>query len=269
VGIQLADEERPSAVKVDRPGVTLVIDARPVDTAQRFPGPRVEDGERLSRGARVDVAVRSSPERQVELAPLVHRQPPLAGQTVGQLQSTGKLRPQLVDRQRFLRRRADEMAPGDQRVRRIEHGLLERLTEEKLRMADDVLVQRVRHGDQHDGPRATVAADAADPLPRRDQRAGIADQHADVESPDVDSQLQRARAEHRRQLAAEEPRLESPSLFGQVPGAVGRDAVGELGLLPHEPRVQQLGHAARLGEGDRAPVGANRLGDHVYRRRVR
>ena len=57
-------------------------------------------------------------------------------------------------------------------------------------------------------PSLALPADPADPLPRRDQRARIADEDADVQPADVDPQLQRAGGEDRGQLAAEQAGFE-------------------------------------------------------------
>jgi hypothetical protein len=130
------------------------------------------------------------------------------------------------------------MLTRDERVPGIEYRPFELPAEEQLGMMDDVLVEGVRHRDEHDRAVASPPSDPSDPLPGRDQGTGVSDKDAEIEAPDVDAQLERAGREHREQFTAEEPSLDPTALLGEVSGAVGGDAILPSGFLTQQPGVQ-------------------------------
>ena len=67
-------------------------------------------------------------------------------------------------------------------------------------------------------------------LAQRGDGAGERDDDRRVELADVDAELERVGRDHRAQLAARQPALELAPLLGGVAGAVGDDALGELGV---------------------------------------
>ncbi len=171
--------------------------------------------------------------------------------------------------ERQLRRRADEVLARDDRVHRIEDRPLEHLPEEHLGVRDHVLVQGIGERDHHDERVAVLPADAPDPLPGRGHRAGIADEHAHVEPADVDPELEGAGGEDGEEVSLEQARLDLAPLFGKVPRAVGREAAPQARRLLDDPRVEQLGDPAGLGEGDRPETVPGGLRDDADRHGVR
>jgi hypothetical protein len=131
------------------------------------------------------------------------------------------------------------MRAGDRAVPRIEHRALERAVEQLAGCA-------TRYWSSESGARSrrrarrSPRARRADPLPGRRPRAGIADEHADVEAADVDPQLERARRKDGEQLAREKLLLDRAPLLGEVARAVRRDLRVSSGASARAT-VQQLG----------------------------
>ena len=110
------------------------------------------------------------------------------------------------------------------RVVGVEHGRLDRPAEQRLRVVDEVGVERVVAGDEH-GERALPGPPGpAGLLPQRGPGAGPAGEQHGVQAGDVDA---RARARWSTATPEQPPRLQvglqRAPLLGQVAAAVGRD----------------------------------------------
>ena len=110
---------------------------------------------------------------------------------------------------------------------RVDDGVFHRLPEEVLRVVHQVLVDGVVVRDQDGEGLLAAAARAAGLLPGRGDRAGEPQQDRGVERADVDAQFQGVRGGDAQQLPREEGLLDGPAFLGQVPAAIGPDAVGQ------------------------------------------
>ena len=132
-------------------------------------------------------------------------------------------------------------------------------------MTTEELIERVLPGDIH---RETPPAPAgsAPHLPEARDRAGEGDADRGVELPDVDPELERVGRDDAEQLPGREPALDLLTLRGRVPGAIWRDALGELRIEPVAGVAQdQLDALARLHEADRPCPGADQLREDLGR----
>ena len=114
------------------------------------------------------------------------------------------------------------MPVEDARVLVVEDRRLDSAAEQRLRLAHEVLVERVLARDQHREPVAAPPGSAPLLAQARD-RAGEADRDHAVEQADVDPELERVRRAHAEQLAREEPLLDLAPLRGRVAGPVRRE----------------------------------------------
>ncbi len=114
----------------------------------------------------------------------------------------------LVDRR--LERRGGDVAVEHARVRVVEDRRLDLAVEQRLRLAHEVLVERVLRRDEH--REAVRAAAGASPLlAQARDRAGEADRDRGVEVADVDPELERVGRRDAEELALDEPPLERAS----------------------------------------------------------
>src|SRR5262249_24101513 len=109
--------------------------------------------------------------------------------------------------ERSLEGSGEHVAVEQARVRVIEDGRLDASAEQRLRLAHEVLVERVLAGDE-DGQAVSPSAGTAPLLAQAGYRAGEADGDDRVEKPDVDAELERVRRGHAEQLALDEPPLD-------------------------------------------------------------
>ena len=157
-------------------------------------------------------------------------------------------------------------------IRVIEDRRLDTPSEQRVRLAHEVLVERVVGGDEH---RDAVAlpAGTAPLLAQAGHGARKTDRDHAVEQADVDAQLERIRRGHAEQLAGREPLLDVAPLRRRVPGAVRREAVLVLAAEPLEGEaMDQLRRPAALREAQRAQAAldeARRAGGHPHRARWR
>ena len=172
-------------------------------------------------------------------------------------------KPRVVLAQRQLGRRARQVRREHRQVLRVDHRRLEPRLEEDPRVLHEVLVEGVRAGEQDHERRAVLPPDAPAALPGRRDRAGVADEDADVQPADVDPHLERRGADHRLERAGEELLLDLAPLLGEVAGAVRADDLAQLRVAVHRPGVDQLRVLARLGEDDRREVLAHRLAQQL------
>ncbi len=126
---------------------------------------------------------------------------------------------------------AEELAQNDGFVLGVDEGVLVGPGEEFLRVAQEILVQRVALAhDEHEGG-LCPAAGPAGLLPDGDDRARIAPDYHSIQAADIHPELQGTRGHHPADLALPNPPLDGPPLFREVPGPVGHDLLpGNLGL---------------------------------------
>ncbi len=153
------------------------------------------------------------------------------------------------------------MAVQDTVVRVVEDRRLDAPAEQRLRLAHEVLVERVFARDE-DGEPVPAPAGAPPLLAQARDRAGEADRDRAVQEADVDPELERIGRRHAEQLTLDEPALDLTSLLRRVSGAI-RSKPGCL-LRISEPldreAVDELGRAPRLGEADRAQAARYEIG---------
>ena len=207
------DEVRLAEVEVDGALVDGRVGARPLDEAEHRAGRRVDDRER-SRGSaeRSGDAARRGSRCRAQTKP----RGVLLELRVGRRGARAPPAPRIVrvgvvDR-RLVGRRAD-VAGEDARVRVVEDRRLDAPAEQLLRLAHEVLVERVLGRDEHREPVAAPAG-AAPLLAQRRDRAREADRDHRVEQADVDPELERVGRRDAEQLALGEPPLDLAALLG-------------------------------------------------------
>src|SRR5262249_39234002 len=114
----------------------------------------------------------------------------------------------------------------DQQLVRIEARVLRTRAEEEVRMASEVLVERVARADEHPDRAPLAPARAAESLQCARDRAGIAVQDANIQCADVHPELQRRSGDDAIEAPRAELRLFVAPVRRQVATAVGRDARG-------------------------------------------
>ena len=114
------------------------------------------------------------------------------------------------------------MAGEDARVRVVEDRGLDAAAEELVRLAHEVLVERVLARDEH-GQAVPAPAGAAPLLAQRGDGSREADGDHGVEQADVDPELERVGRRDPEQVALGEAPLDLAPLRGRVAGAVGRE----------------------------------------------
>ncbi len=138
----------------------------------------------------------------------------------------------------------------------VEDRRFHRTLEKVVRVASEELVECVLA--RHVESEAPALAPGAPPhLTQAGNRAGEGHDERRVERTDVDAELERVGADHRRELAGGQSSLDLPPLRRRVAGTVGGDGVGELSgaetlqLERDEPREQLDTHTG-AHEADRA-----------------
>ena len=96
--------------------------------------------------------------------------------------------------------------------------------EQPFGLAHEVLVERVLPGDHH-GMAAPLAAGPPPALQEAHDRAGKAGDQREVETADVDAQLERVGRHDGRQVAVEQAPFDLASLLRRVAGAIGEHAL--------------------------------------------
>ena len=143
------------------------------------------------------------------------------------------------------------MAVEHSRVGVVEDRRLHPPAEQRLRLAHEVLVERVLARDQ-DRQAVSAPSGPAPLLAEARHGAGEAGRDHAVEQPDVDAELERVGRGHPEQLAGGQPLLDVPPLCRRVPGPVRREPVAVLRAEPvdGEP-VDQLCRLPALREAER------------------
>src|SRR6185369_7199876 len=133
--------------------------------------------------------------------------------------------------------------------------------EQSLRLAHEVLIERVFAGDER-SEAVAAAARAAPLLAKAGDRTGEAHRDDAVEQADVDAELERVRRRDAEQLARGEPLLDIAALRGRVAGAVRGEPARVAEPVGGEA-VDQLGGLAALGEEERPQVARDELAEHA------
>ena len=171
--------------------------------------------------------------------------------------------PALVDvAERLLVRGAGEVGVQHVGVGRVDHRRFGWPGEHLVGMGHVPLVELVVAGHQDDDRLLRFAPGPSGLLPHRRDGAGEPVEHAGVEAPDVDAELERGGGDDPPEVAAEQLALDLASLGGQVAAAVGPHLPGQLrGQPPTHLGGDQLGSLAAAAERDRAMTTTDELGD--------
>ena len=257
----------------DLEGLTLVeVDGAGVHDAERPPGvdgphhvaAAVGDAVLLGRrAAQTDPPRRRAPFRPERRASshlqhvVEHEVPDAVGQVVRPPPLVGGGEGQLVGG-------AGQVGEQDVAVRRVDDGRLGGAGEELVGMGHEPLVELVAAGHEDGEGGGGAASRPPGLLPHRGDGAGEAVDHAGVEPPDVDAELQRAGGDDAVEAAVEELVLDGTALGGEVAAPVGPHvaaaAESSLGLGCH-----QLGALAAAAEGDGPVPAGHEAGDQRRR----
>ncbi len=162
---------------------------------------------------------------------------------------------------------AHRCGPEDVGVVGVEDVGLDGLAEERLRVGDQVGVERVVAGDHHAEGVPGAATGPADLLPQCGAGAGEAREQDGVEAADVDAELERVGRGQAEQSPGTQRLLELATLLGEVAAAVGGDLVDERGIDLREQapggQGDGLGSAARPDEGEGAHPVDDQVGQQV------
>jgi hypothetical protein len=123
--------------------------------------------------------------------------------------------------------------------------------EERVRLAGEELVESVVGGDQLGEP-SPPSSGTSPLLAERGDGARKPDRDRAVEEADVDAELERVGCRDPEQLACDESPLDLASLLGRVPGPVGGEPAGDLGVEALDGEaVDELCGPTALREADR------------------
>src|SRR5690606_1924357 len=153
----------------------------------------------------------------------------------------------------------------------LDHRALGRALEEGARMAHEVLIDRLGARDEDDQRILRPATGTTRALEEARDGARIADEEADVETADVDAELERVRADEAEEISREQPALDLAALGRKIAGAVRLEAIGERSrrCVPLQPipcvAEDELDGRARAGEADRPHAAAQELGKKTGR----
>ena len=221
----MLDDVAPPQVQVHGAGVAEAEDAFALDGADDLPLARLDDGELLvARGAQADAGgggVRPGPDQAVLATP----QPAALGEPLGLQKTLLAEEGLVVGGQRTLVGGGLQVRPTDVRVVQVDDRLLDAASQEALRLAHEVLVERVLAGHQH-GIAVPGPAGPAPALAQAGDRAGEAGDERDVQAADVDAQLERLRGDDGVELVGEQAPLDVAPLLRRVAGAVRLHAIG-------------------------------------------
>ena len=226
--VEPADQVGLALMEVDRAVVDVAVRGRLVHGADEAAGGLLDHAD----GAAEVTADRDLPGRAAVPGVVPAGRPPaqLARRVeVGdRLRGRGAEEVQVGLGQRQLGRRRGQVRAEHVRVGRVEHGGLDRVVEQGVRVVHQVAVERVVAGDEH---RRRVVPGPPGParlLPqRRPGSRPAGDQHR-VKPGDVDAELKGAGGGHAGDPPVAQPRLKAAAVVGQVAGAVGGDVAGEL-----------------------------------------
>src|SRR6267143_1271881 len=115
------------------------------------------------------------------------------------------------------------MVDEDFEIVGLDEGVLGRVAEEIVGMANDELVKRGGGSDQHGTGAAAATSRATGALPGGGDRAGIACHHNGVERADIDPQFQGAGGDYAADAAVAQAALDFTPLAGEISPAVAAD----------------------------------------------
>src|SRR5690606_6859448 len=121
---------------------------------------------------------------------------------------------------RKLIRSAFDMIDQDNQIVGVNARLLRRMLEKKLRIFDNVLIERIAARYKEGDGAFRPPPGAARLLPRTGDAAGIAVQHARLQLADIDAELERVRAYNAANVAAAQTAFNFAAKLGQVAAAV-------------------------------------------------
>ena len=256
-------------VHVDRAGVGVAVGARRVDGADhpagrgldqlhRRPARRADVGEVRGPAAVGPEPAARSPAQQAGSGELVDDRPrgrPEGGQ-VG------------LDQRRLVGGGA-QVGSEHVGVAGVEDRGLQRLAEQRLRVVDQIGVERVIAGHQHRQGVLRPPPGTPDLLPERRPGPGEAGHQHGVQAADVDAELERVGGGQPDQPSAAQVLLDGPALLGEVAPAVRRDLARQrrvhLRQQPGRGHRDLLGPAPRADEGERPHVLGDQVGEQVGR----
>ena len=155
------------------------------------------------------------------------------------------------------------MALDDVGIREVDDRCFEAAVENERRVAQQVLVKRIRITDEHDHRILQLASSPAGLLPERGERAREARDDDAVEAADVDAEFQRVGGYDSAQRAGRQAGLDCAPVLGYVPGPVRRH--GQLWCVLLDPARDEFSQAPGLHETDRLQSGFRKVGDELLR----
>ena len=240
-GVHFVNHIAAATVQVHRAGVCFLPGAKAVHRANDL-AVLILNGKGLARAAQIHMPLRALAGGQQLCAVGRLQQQALGVKSAGGGAGSGTCQHGIARGERYLCRRAFQMAGKDNLVVGIDHGLFGRAVEKIFGIAGKILVQRVLARHHNNGRFLLGAAHAATALQGGHDRAGVAHKNAHVEPANVYAQLKRAGAHHGQQLARGHAGLDAAAFFGQKTRAVGRNMLGKSTRLPC-PQADKLGHA--------------------------
>ena len=182
-----------------------------------------------------------------------------SGSSAARSSASSPERRAIVVVERRLVGRREHVPVEHARIRVIEDRCFDAPAEQRVRLAHEVLVERVVRGNEHRDA-VTLPARAAPLLAQAGDGARKPHRDHAVEQADVDAELERIRRGDTEQLAGGEPLLDVAPLRRRVAGPVRREPVLVLAAEPLEGEaMDQLRGPAALREAQRAKTALDEL----------
>ena len=151
--------------------------------------------------------------------------------------------PRIAASQRQFRRRAFKVPFDDDFVVGIDDRPFRLAPEKRLRLVDEILIQRVLARDEQHRGFLPGPPHAAAPLHGRNDRARIPHKNAHVEAADIDPQFQRAGRNHSKQLPVAHAGFDLAPFLRQKTRPVRADAARVASGLVSGPQRDEFRHA--------------------------
>ena len=154
------------------------------------------------------------------------------------------------------------MLQDDVRIVRVEPRQFHGGLRDKVRMINEILINRRVFRDIDDDGAASLSADTARLLPEGGHRARMAGKDAEVEIADVDAELQRVRRDDRIDDAVEEIMFEFAAFGREEAAAVWFDAIRQRGVFAvRHGTIEPFDLLPPAAEADRADAELRRFAD--------